>query len=48
MAEPTKDLKGWSLRQSYGGQRLYVSGCASASAAKKAMKKLSRACAWQA
>ena len=40
MAEPTKEVKGWSLRQSFGGQRLYVSGCASAGAAKKKMKTL--------
>ena len=40
MAEPTKDVKGWSLRQSYGGRRLYVSGCTSAKDAKKDMKKL--------
>lgn len=40
MAEPTKDVKGWSMRQSYKGQRLYVSGCTSAGAAKKDMKKL--------
>lgn len=40
MAEPTKDVKGWSLRQSYGGQRLYVSGCTSAKDAKKDMKIL--------
>jgi integrase len=39
MAEPTKEVKGWSLRQSYGGERLYVSGCASAGAARKKMKK---------
>jgi integrase len=40
MAKPTKDGKGWALRQSFRGERLYVSGESSASKAKEAMQRL--------